>query len=135
MFSSTTSILICIAAIWLTQRLLTIQQVVQFRRQLTQLQREGQLSVGTAKKVGRRVYVGLAFDAQGVVTDSLVLRGLTVFSRGRRQPDLIGRNAADLAAGRTPPGLPVLVTAASRQSAELLIAGRQSSGAPSPAVF
>lgn len=132
MFSSTTSILICVAAIWLTQRLLTIQQVVQFRRQLTQLTHQGQLSVGTGKKFGRRVYVGLAFDAHGIVAASLVLRGLTVFSRGRSQPDLINWAATALAAGNTPPGLPVLVAAASRQSAELLIAGRRPFASPTP---
>ena len=127
MLSPITSILICVAAIWLTQRLLTIRQVVDFRKQLLDLRRNGQVSVGTAKKIGRRVYVGLAFDERGKVTAALVLRGLTVFSRGRDQPALIGCRATDLTAGHTPSGLPELVAGACRQSAELLLAGRRPS--------
>jgi len=114
--SSMTSVFICVAAIWLTQRLLTIRQAMRFRKQLVDLRAQGRTSVGLAKALGRRVYVGLAFDTGGTVTAALVLRGVTVFADGRQQPALIG------CTGRTPAGLPPLVAKASTQSAEFIAA-------------
>ncbi len=120
--SSMTSVFICVAAIWLTQRLLTIRQAMRFRKQLVDLRAQGRTSVGLAKALGRRVYVGLAFDTGGTVTAALVLRGVTVFADGRQQPALIGCTVGDLATGRTPAGLPPLVAKASTQSAEFIAA-------------
>jgi DNA-binding transcriptional regulator of glucitol operon len=119
------SLLICVAAIWLTQRLLTIRQSLIFRKQLLALKSEGRVSVGMAKKIGRRVYVGLAFDPRGVVNGVLVLRGVTVFAKGKPRPDLLGRLDTDLAAGRTPPDLPPMVATAAIQAAEFMAAARK----------
>jgi DNA-binding transcriptional regulator of glucitol operon len=118
------SLLICVAAMWLTQRLLTIRQTMVFRKQLLKLKSDGRVSVGMAKKIGRRVYVGLAFDARGVVNGALVLRGATVFAKGKVRPDLLGRTDIDLAAGRTPTSLPPMVDTAARQAAEFMAAAR-----------
>ena len=123
MFSSTTSLLICVGALWLTQRLLSINQIMKFQKQLAALRRQGRTSVATAKRRGRRVYVALAFDDHSVVTDNLVLRGWTVFSRGRQQPELIGCRAPDLAGGRMPAVLPPLVDTATREAAGFLLTG------------
>jgi DNA-binding transcriptional regulator of glucitol operon len=119
------SVLICVAAMWLTQRLLTIRQTMVFRKQLLGLRSDGRISVGMAKKIGRRVYVGLAFDPRGVVNGALVLRGATVFAKGKPRPDLLGRLDTDLAAGRTPAGLPPMVAAAAVQAAEFMTAARK----------
>jgi DNA-binding transcriptional regulator of glucitol operon len=119
------SVLICVAAIWLTQRLLTMRQVMIFRKQLLGLKSDGRVSVGMAKKIGRRVYVGLAFDPRGVVNGALVLRGATVFAKGRARPDLLGRLDTDLASGRTPAGLPPMVATAAVQAAGFMAAARK----------
>ena len=104
MTGSTIALIVCVAAIWMAQRLLTIWQSLRFRRQLIALREHGKLSVGMAKKIGRRVFVGLTVDQHGIVTANLVLRGVTVFALGKPNPALIGCRATDLAAGRTPPG-------------------------------
>jgi DNA-binding transcriptional regulator of glucitol operon len=119
------SVLICVAAMWLTQRLLTIRQSMVFRKQLIGLKADGRISVGMAKKIGRRVYVGLAFDPRGVVNGALVLRGATVFAKGKVRPDLLGRLDTDLAAGRTPAGLPAMIGTAAIQAAEFMAAQRK----------
>ena len=120
MTGSTIALIVCVAAIWMTQRLLTIWQSLRFRRQLIALREHGKLSVGMAKKIGRRVFVGLTVDQYGIVTANLVLRGVTVFAVGKPNQALIGCRATDLAAGRTPQGLPPLVAAAAAQAASFL---------------
>ncbi len=119
------SVLICVAAIWMTQRLLTMRQVMVFRKQLQDLRGQGRMSVGMAKKIGRRVYVGLAFDSDGMVTGALVLRGVTVFAKGKPLTLLLGCRDSELAADRTPPGLPPLVAQAAVQAAEFMAAARR----------
>ncbi len=124
MTGSTIMIVVCVAAIWLAQRLLTIWQALRHRRQLMALREHGTLSVGMAKKIGRRVIVGLTFDENKVVSANLVFRGVTVFATGHADPRLVGCRAVDLAAGRTPPGLPGLVAAAATHSASFVVGRR-----------
>src|SRR6478735_3300231 len=114
------SLIVCVAAIWMAQRLLTIWQSLRFRRQLLALRQHGKLSVGMAKKIGRRVFVGLTVDQQGMVTANLVLRGVTVFALGKPNPALNGCRVRDLAAGRTPAGLNPMVATAAIQAASFL---------------
>lgn len=118
------SVLICVTALWLTQRLLTLRQVKIFRQQLVGLKSDGRVSVGMAKKVGRRVYVGLAFDYRGVVSGALVLRGATVFATGKERPELVGCTDIDLAHCRTPASLPPMVAKGAVQAAEFMAAAR-----------
>lgn len=117
-----TSVLICVAALWLTQRLLAIHQSMRFRKQLLQLRSEGRISVGMGKTWGRRVYVGIAVDDRQKVTAALVLSGATVFAKGRPVPALVGCRVRDLAAGRAPDGLKPLVVTATTQAADFLAA-------------
>ena len=121
MTGSTIALIVCVAAIWMSQRLLTIWQSLRFRRQLIALRQHGKLSVGMAKKIGRRVFVGLTVDQHGVVTANLVLRGVTVFAVGKPTAALTGCRATDLAAGRAPQGVPPMIAAAAAQAASFLI--------------
>ena len=132
MTGSTIMLIVCVAAIWMSQRLLTIWQSLRFRRQLLALRQHGKLSVGLAKKIGRRVFVGLTVDEQGIVTANLVLRGVTVFALGKPNPALIGCRASDLAAGRAPQGVPTMVATAAAQAASFLIKKTGTAPAQSP---
>ena len=132
MTGSTITLIVCVAAIWMSQRLLTIWQSLRFRRQLIALREHGKLSVGMAKKIGRRVFVGLTVDQHGIVTANLVLRGVTVFAVGKPNPALIGCRATDLAAGRAPQGVPPMVAAAAAQAASFLIKKTGTTPAKSP---
>ncbi len=120
MTGSTIAIIVCVTAIWLAQRLLAIWQSLRFRRQLLELRTHGKLSVGMAKKMGRRVYVGLTVDRQGLVTANLVLRGVTVFALGKPNQSLNGCRVTDLAAGRVPAGLHPMIATAATQAAQFL---------------
>jgi|SRR6476646_1497683 len=130
MTGSTIAIIVCVAAIWMSQRLLSIWQSLRFRRQLLALRQHGKLSVGMAKKIGRRVFVGLTVDERGIVTANLVLRGVTVFALGKPNSALIGCRAVDLAAGRSPAGLNPMVAAAAQQSASFLIGKKATPAVP-----
>lgn len=125
-----TSVLICVAALWLTQRLLAIQQSMRFRKQLLGLRSEGRISVGMGKTWGRRVYVGIAVGSDQKVTAALVLSGATVFAKGRPVPALVGCRVRDLAAGRTPPGMKPLAATATVQAAEFLAAAQRRAATP-----
>lgn len=125
-----TSVLICVAALWLTQRLLAIHQSLRFRRQLLGLRSEGRISVGMGKARGRRVYVGIAVGSDQRVSAALVLSGTTVFATGRPVPALVGCRVRDLAAGRTPPGMKPLAARATVQAAEFLDAALRRAATP-----
>ena|SRR6478735_7065408 len=129
MTGSTIAIIVCVTAIWLAQRLLAIWQSLRFRRQLLELRAHGKLSVGMAKKIGRRVFVGLTVDDRGNVTANLVLRGVTVFALGKPHQSLNGCRVRDLAAGRIPAGVHPMVAAAAAQAAEFLTGKK-----PTPAI-
>ena len=124
-----TSVFICVAALWLTQRLLAIHQSLRFRKQLLGLRSEGRISVGMGKTWGRRVYIGIAVDDHHKVTAALLLSGATVFAKGRPVPSLVGTRARDLAAGTTPAGLKPLVVTATVQAAEFLVAAQRRAAA------
>lgn len=132
----TFSLLVCVGALWLAQRLLSTWQAMRFRRQLIDLRAAGKVSVGMAKAIGRRVFVGLAFDENGKVVSNLVLRGATVFAVGRSDPLLQGCSFEDLAVGKTPIGLPKLTAEASTQAGTFMADTRRredariSAGAP-----
>jgi DNA-binding transcriptional regulator of glucitol operon len=124
-----TSVLICVAALWLTQRLLAIHQSMRFRRQLLELRSEGRISVGMGKTWGRRVYVGIAVGSGQAVTAALVLSGATVFAKGRPVPPLVGCRVRDLADGHTPAGLKPLAATATVQAAGFLAESARRSAA------
>ncbi len=128
-----TSVLITIVALWLTQRLLGIWQMLRFRRQLADLRGLGRSSVGMAKRRGRRVYVGLSFDPEGTVTHGLVLRGITVFAVGQREQRFSGLTAQTLASGHVPEGVPKLVKEAAAQAAMFMDSALRRSVSTTPA--
>ncbi len=77
------SALITLAAIaWLSQMAMGGWQIRQFNRAFDKLCQQGRVGVGrSGGRFKPRVVLAVAFDEQDRVSDSLLMRGLTVFAR------------------------------------------------------
>jgi DNA-binding transcriptional regulator of glucitol operon len=84
------------AALWVTQMLMSWWQSKRFLADIAVLRDSGVVFIGRGKRRGLRTYAALALR-QGVVTDSRILNGYTVFARAKPQPLLIGMHVDDLA--------------------------------------
>ncbi|MFM1452707.1 transcriptional regulator GutM [Yersinia enterocolitica] len=96
---SPTSALISIVIIaWVLQILLGWWQINQFNRAFDRLCQHGK-SVGVGRSGGRfkpRVVMALAFDENMRVSDSMIMRGISVFARPRTLAHLHGLHQQDL---------------------------------------
>lgn len=92
------SALITVAVIaWLGQMALGGWQIRQFNRAFEQLCLRGRVGVGRAGgRFKPRVILALAFDEKNCVTDTLVMRGLTVFARPGKINALLGKGLQEL---------------------------------------
>ncbi|WP_392565868.1 transcriptional regulator GutM [Utexia brackfieldae] len=90
---NTTSALITLAIIaWCLQIALSWLQIKRFNHAFTTMQKGHYLGVGRSK-TGRfkpRVLIALSFDENQVVIDSVLMKGVTVFSLPKPIPQLHG---------------------------------------------
>ncbi|GAS93974.1 glucitol operon activator [Mycolicibacterium canariasense] len=86
------------AGLWATQMLMSWWQSKRFLTDIATLRNRGVVFIGRGKRRGLRAYVALALR-DGVVTDSRILNGYTVFSRAKACPELIGRTVGELTEG------------------------------------
>ena len=107
------------AALWIAQMLLSWRQAKQFMADIAVLRSSGIVSIGRGKRRGMRTYVALALR-DGVVTDSRILNGYTVFARAKPLPDLVGASVDELIAG-TVPGLDRRTSDVAAQGATLYV--------------
>jgi glucitol operon activator protein len=90
--------LITLAAIaWIAQLALGGWQIHQFNRAFEQLCQRGRVGVGRAGgRFQPRVIIAVALDEQLRVTDSLLMKGLTVFTRPLKIAALTGKHPDEL---------------------------------------
>jgi DNA-binding transcriptional regulator of glucitol operon len=86
------------AALWVTQMLMSWWQSKRLLADIAVLRDSGMVFIGRGKRRGLRTYAALALR-HGVVTDSRILHGYTVFARAKPQPRLVGMHVDDLAGG------------------------------------
>lgn len=87
-----TSSLIIVAVIaWLLQIILGWWQISQFNKAFEKLCKQGNVGIGrTQGRFKPKVVVAIAFDNHHRVVDSIILKGLTVFSRPKPITNLTG---------------------------------------------
>ena len=92
------SALITVAAIaWLSQMALGGWQIRQFNKAFDQLCQQGRVGVGrSGGRFKPRVVLAVAFDPQDRVSDTLLMRGMTVFARPTKIDRLTGIKREDL---------------------------------------
>ena len=94
---------IVLALAWMAQIFLAWRQAQSFMARVRALRRSGKVAIGTSgNRLRGRAYVVLAVGPDDRVTAAETLKGATVFARSRPVPALVGRRAADLAAGDLP---------------------------------
>jgi glucitol operon activator protein len=124
-----------IGVLWLLQLLLSYQQARQFMARARALRRRGRVSIGASpRRIRGRAFVVVAVGPEDRIVAAEVLRGITVFANAKPEPALIGRTAADLAAGAEVGGLAPTVLAAAQQAAAFVHPDRASSGQRPPHV-
>ena len=73
------------AALWVAQMVLSWRQAKRFMADIAVLRDSGVVFIGRGKRRGMRTYAALAVR-DGVVTESRILNGYTVFARAKPQP-------------------------------------------------
>ncbi|MEN4474962.1 transcriptional regulator GutM [Mycolicibacterium cosmeticum] len=86
------------AGLWATQMLMSWWQSKRFLADIAALRSHGVVFIGRGKRRGLRAYAALALR-DGVVTDSRILNGYTVFSRAKACPELTGLPVGQLTEG------------------------------------
>jgi glucitol operon activator protein len=91
---------IVLALAWMGQIFLAWKQAERFMARVRVLRRSGKVAIGSSgSRLRGRAYVVLAVGPDDRVTAAETLKGMTVFARTKPLPALVGRPAADLAAG------------------------------------
>lgn len=95
---NTTNTLIFIAVgAWLLQIFLGWWQVSRFNKAFELLCKQGKVGIGRTKgRFKAKVVIAVAFDESHYVTDSIIMRGFTVFSRPQTIPALKGLHYDDI---------------------------------------
>jgi DNA-binding transcriptional regulator of glucitol operon len=110
-----------IAVLWVLQLGLAYQQAQGFLARARALRRHGRVSIGASpRRLRGRAYVVVAVGPDDRITAAEALQGITVFANARPAPALVGRTAAELAAGAQVPDLPPRVQAAAQSAAAAL---------------
>ena len=119
-------IIAALVAGWLVQIFFTYRQSMAFNDDVRRLRRSGTVSVGVGgnRYKGRRSFVAIAVDADGVVRDAITLSGLTTFARARPLPGLFDVKVSVLRGDRDIPHVSPSQRVAARQAAELYDAAR-----------
>lgn len=121
-------IIAALVAGWLVQIFLTFRQSMSFNDDCRTLRSSGTVSVGVGgnRYKGRRSFVAIAIDADGIVRDAITLGGLTTFARARPLPGLFDVKVSVLRGDRDLPTVSPSQRLAARQAAELYGAARTS---------
>ena len=110
-----------LAVLWLLQLGLAYQQAQGFMARARALRRLGRVSIGASpRRLRGRAYVVVAVGPDDRHTAAEALWGITVFANPRPVPALVGRSAAELAAGAPVPDLPPRVAVAAQSAAAAL---------------
>jgi glucitol operon activator protein len=119
-------IIAALVAGWLVQIFFTYRQSMAFNDDVRAMRGAGTVSVGVGgnRYKGRRSFVAIAVDDDGVVRDAITLGGLTTFARSKPLPGLFDVKVSVLRSNRDLPRVSPSQRLAARQAAELYGAGR-----------
>ncbi|WMI91312.1 transcriptional regulator GutM [Escherichia coli] len=92
-----TALIIVAAIAWLTQLALGGWQISRFNRAFDTLCQQGRVGVGRSSgRFQPRAIVAIAVDDNDRISDTLLMKGLTVFARPQKIPAITGMHAGDL---------------------------------------
>ena len=124
-------IIAALVAGWLVQIFFTYRQSRAFNDDVRRLRTSGTVSVGVGgnRYKGRRSFVAIAVDGQGVVREAITLSGVTTFARARALPGLFDVKVSVVRGDRALPHVSKSQRVAARQAVELYDAARTTASA------
>ena len=81
-----TMLFVCLLAFMVIQALGTYVQVQQYKKAVRRLHKKGNIGIGSKRS---RI---IACDNQGKIVDGELMEGLTVFTKFKQIPDIIGKD-------------------------------------------
>ena len=84
-----TMLFVCLLAFMVIQALGTYVQVQQYKKVVRRLHKKGNIGIGSKRS---RIRNNIACDNQGKIVDGELMEGLTVFTKFKQIPDIIGKD-------------------------------------------
>lgn len=91
-----TALFICLMAFMVIQAIGTYVQVQQYKKAVRRLHKKGNIGIGSKRSKLRNNIVIIACDNKGTIVDSELMEGLTVFTKFKQIPELVGKNVFSL---------------------------------------
>ena len=87
-----TMLFVCLLAFMVIQALGTYVQVQQYKKAVRRPHKKGNIGIGSKRSRIRNNIVIIACDNQGKIVDGELMEGLTVFTKFKQIPDIIGKD-------------------------------------------
>lgn len=91
-----TILFICLFAFMVIQALGTYVQVQQYKKAVHRLHKKGNIGIGSKRSKLRNNIVIIACDNQGRIIDGELMEGLTIFTKFKQIPEVVGKNIFSL---------------------------------------
>lgn len=91
-----TMLFICLLTFMLIQALGTYVQVQQYKKAVRRLHKKGNIGIGSKRSRLKNNIVIIACNNQGDIVDGELMEGLTVFTKFKQIPEVIGKNIFSL---------------------------------------
>lgn len=83
---------ICLLVFMIVQALCTYIQVQQYKKAVRRLHKKGNVGIGSRRSKIKNNIVIIACNNEGTIVDAEQMEGLTVFTKFRQIPEIIGKN-------------------------------------------
>ncbi|WP_350028836.1 transcriptional regulator GutM [Megamonas hypermegale] len=87
---------VCLLVFMVIQALGTYVQVQQYKKAVRRLHKKGNVGIGSRRSRLKNNIVIIACDGEGIVVDAELMEGLTIFTKFKQIPEIIGKNIFSL---------------------------------------
>ena len=91
-----TMLFVCLLAFMVIQALGTYVQVQQYKKAVRRLHKKGNIGIGSKRSRIRNNIVIIACDNQGKIVDGELMEGLTIFTKFKQIPEIVGKDILTL---------------------------------------
>lgn len=91
-----TMLFVCLLVFMVIQATGTYVQVRQYKKAVRRLHKKGNVGIGSRRSKLKNNIVIIACDSEGTIVDAELMEGLTVFTKFKQIPDIIGKNVFSL---------------------------------------
>lgn len=91
-----TMLFVCLLVFMVIQALGTYVQVRQYKKAVRRLHKKGNVGIGSRRSKLKNNIVIIACDGEGIVVDAELMEGLTIFTKFKQIPEIIGKDIFSL---------------------------------------